>query len=550
MNESRYDRQERVQGWNQQALNEATVLVVGAGALGNEAIKNLALLGVGHLQIIDFDRIELSNLSRTVLFRPHDVGRSKAEIAAQRARELNPEIEVQCFNGDVFYDVGLGFYRHANLVIGCLDNIAARSQVGRCCALAGTPYLDGGMWELGGEVRWFLPGETACFECTLTETDRLHAQQRWSCTGFKPDESAVDRRVFPATVQTAAIIGGLLAQEATRLLCGWKVTGGEADGTIAYFEYLLTRFTEPNEIFGPVNVKAFQAGEGQHRLTKGHLPKAEIAFLDEVFKSNSAILNSLLNILNERVFYNGDKVEPVPLLCAIGATNEIPDDTTLSALYDRFVVRMWTDNVDDARFGELLSAGWALEKDRIQQGYQIKVKPSLSTDTLAAVHRALEQVNLDSVLNAYHEAIRRIRSEGIEVSDRRAIKLLKLIGSAALMRQSLEANTCDFWVLAHVWNNPEQIPHLQAIIEPYLEGCDSRGWVAERSLKDIDAEINVLKGTETRLRTDADYKDFLQRAERLRQELSQHSDQESARKSRGRLDALIESAMKKLDQLD
>jgi molybdopterin/thiamine biosynthesis adenylyltransferase len=228
MRDSKYDRQERIRGWNQQALADATVLVIGAGALGNETLKNLALLGIGHLQIVDFDRIERSNLSRTVLFRPQDMGRPKAEIAALRVRELNPDIDVEFLPGDVSYDVGLGYYRHADLVIGCLDNIAARSQVGMSCALAGTPYLDGGMWELGGEVRWFLPGETACFECTMTDADRQHASQRRSCTGFKVEESAVDRRVFPTTISTAAIIGGLLAQESTRLLCSWEVTGGEA----------------------------------------------------------------------------------------------------------------------------------------------------------------------------------------------------------------------------------------------------------------------------------------------------------------------------------
>jgi molybdopterin/thiamine biosynthesis adenylyltransferase len=228
MNGSRYDRQERVRGWDQRALAEATVLVVGAGALGNETVKNLALLGVGHLLIVDFDRIEPSNLSRTVLFRPQDVGRHKAEIAAVRARELNPDIDVLSLKGDVFYDVGLGFYRRADLVIGCLDNIAARSQVGIGCSLAGTPYLDGGMWGLGGEVRWFLPGETACFECTLTGSDRQRSRQRLSCTGLGPGAPAADQPASPATIHTAAIIGGLLAQETTRLLFGWGVTGGEA----------------------------------------------------------------------------------------------------------------------------------------------------------------------------------------------------------------------------------------------------------------------------------------------------------------------------------
>lgn len=331
--------------------------------------------------------------------------------------------------------------------------------------------------------------------------------------------------------------------------------GKVRNGAIPYFEYLLTRFTEPNEIFGPVDVQAFQRGEGQHRMTAGHLPQAEIAFLDEVFKSNSAILNSLLSILNERVFYNGDQQKPVPLLCAIGATNEIPDDTTLAALYDRFIVRMWADNVDDVRFGQLIERGWGLERDRILEGYLIKAKASLSTDDLREVHRALERVEIDPVLDRYHEAIRRIRSEGIHVSDRRAIKLLKLIGAAALMRKSLEVNTGDFWVLNHIWSNAEQIPNLQAIVEPYLEGHEAGGWVAERDLTTIDGEVNVLAAKVGRRNpeadyTEADYRDFLQRSERLRQELSTHSDAENAGKVLQRLEGIIDSAMESLDEMD
>src|SRR5262245_21621352 len=98
---------------------------------------------------------------------------------------------------------------------------------------------------------------------------------------------------------------------------------------VSYFEYLLTRFTEPNEIFGPVDIPSFREGRGAGRNTRGMLPRAEVVFLDEVFKANSAILNALLTILNERVFYNGSHRESVPLLCAVGATNTVPDDVEL-----------------------------------------------------------------------------------------------------------------------------------------------------------------------------------------------------------------------------
>jgi len=224
---NRYDRQERIKGWRQQSLAQARVVIVGAGALGNELIKNLALLGVGKMVIIDFDHIDISNLSRTVLFREQDIGRPKSEVAAVRAREINPEIDARHLVADVFHDIGMGLYHHADLVVGCLDNIAARSHIGICCALTGVPFLDGGMWDLGGEVRWFLPGEQACFECTLSEIDKQHAFERRSCTGFKVADPSSETFV-PSTITTASIIGGFLSQETARLLCGWDVAGGEA----------------------------------------------------------------------------------------------------------------------------------------------------------------------------------------------------------------------------------------------------------------------------------------------------------------------------------
>jgi len=228
MGAERYDRQQRIQGWDQKALAQARVLIVDAGALGNELLKNLSLCGVGHIGVVDFDRIELSNLSRTVLFRDEDIGRPKAQVAAEAATRLNCNVDIRHIDGDVFYDVGLGFYRHVNLTIGGLDNLAARSQVGLSCALAGIPFLDGGMWALGGEVRWFLPDNGPCFECTLTDDDRQRAYERRSCTGLRSEGIAsFDQRV-PTTVSTAAVIGGILAQEAVRYLCGWRIQSGEA----------------------------------------------------------------------------------------------------------------------------------------------------------------------------------------------------------------------------------------------------------------------------------------------------------------------------------
>src|SRR5262252_1995100 len=127
-----------------------------------------------------------------------------------------------------------------------------------------------------------------------------------------------------------------------------------------YFEYLLTRFTEPNEIFGPVDSAAFREGK-YRRNTAGMLPEAEVVFLDEVFKSNSAILNALLTLLNERKYTSGGQILKCPLLSCFGASNEVPNDETLTAIFDRFLLRIRSDNLDAYHFQDLLQRGIAIE---------------------------------------------------------------------------------------------------------------------------------------------------------------------------------------------
>jgi len=223
---ARYDRQEKIRGWDQQALLRAHVIVAGAGAIGNEVIKNLCMAGIGHLTLIDDDIIEISNLSRTILFKDSDMNQPKAVIAGMRAKEINPDVQVRAIQGNLFYDVGLGIYRHADLVIGALDNNAARLHLTVVCSLVGKPYLDGAMWAFGGEVRWFLNQMGACFECTLSDDDKKNLHERRSCTGFKRiDPHSLE---IPTTVVTTSIIGGLLVQEAIAYLLGWPIHPSEA----------------------------------------------------------------------------------------------------------------------------------------------------------------------------------------------------------------------------------------------------------------------------------------------------------------------------------
>lgn len=307
-------------------------------------------------------------------------------------------------------------------------------------------------------------------------------------------------------------------------LCHDRDDRDDKAGQVGYFEYLLTRFTEPNEIFGPVNVNAFREGQGARRDTQQMLPQAEMAFLDEVFKGNSAILNALLTLLNERVFYNGKQREEVPLILVVGATNNVPDDASLAALYDRFLLRVFSDNVSESLFSSLFERGWQLEKTRIEEGYKLSLDNVISTDDLRLLHRTLGQVDLSAIAGPYREVVRRIRAEGIYLSDRRVVKLLKLIAASALCSKRLAAHPGDFWVLRYVWNEPSQLSHLQAIIEPYLQehGQPTPSNERSRSLAQIEDDVVALEQRYNKLRTDTDYLDFLQRIEAQRRELMEH----------------------------
>jgi len=323
------------------------------------------------------------------------------------------------------------------------------------------------------------------------------------------------------------------------------------NGRICYFEYLLTRFTEPNELFGAVNVAAFREGRGAVRDTRGMLPQAELVFLDEVFKANSAILNALLTVLNERIFYNGSRRELVPLLCAIGATNAVPDDVELAALYDRFLLRAWTDNVDEALFPELFRCGWEMERRRIARGPALGLANLTTTEALRTLHKALERIDLTTVARDYREVVRRIRTEGIYLSDRRVVKLLKLIAASALRHHRDEAHPGDFWVLRHVWNDPEQIPHLQAIVNHYVQPYQGESWTTERTLAHLEAELDALEVRRAHLKTDTDYADFLQQLETHRRELLRHSagTERAPPETRILRDALLERITTLLDDL-
>ncbi|HXE52352.1 MAG TPA: ThiF family adenylyltransferase, partial [Tepidisphaeraceae bacterium] len=168
--DDRFHRFGLIGWWDQKKLSAAKVLVIGAGALGNEIIKNLALLGVGNILIADMDRIENSNLSRSILYRASDNGSYKAEVAARSAKDVYPDIRAHSFVGNVVYDLGLGVFRWADVVLGGLDNREARLAINRACWKTNRPWIDGAIEQIQGTARVFAP-DGPCYECTMSETD-------------------------------------------------------------------------------------------------------------------------------------------------------------------------------------------------------------------------------------------------------------------------------------------------------------------------------------------------------------------------------------------
>lgn len=212
--------------FKQKKVSSAHVMVVGCGALGNEVIKNLALFGVGNLVLVDFDEVEYSNLTRSILFTADDAStnRYKVEAAAESIKKINPNINVTTIVGDISHNVGLGLIRKMNVVVGCLDNRWARYTLNRLCMRAGVPWVDGGINALEGVAKVFIPGKN-CYACTLEPSALTELKKHTSCA------VAIKRNIesgrVPTTPVVASIIGAVQAQEAMKLIHKEELASGE-----------------------------------------------------------------------------------------------------------------------------------------------------------------------------------------------------------------------------------------------------------------------------------------------------------------------------------
>lgn len=226
-----------------------------------------------------------------------------------------------------------------------------------------------------------------------------------------------------------------------------------------YFEYLLGRFTEPSELFGTVNLKKLREGSVETD-TQGMLPEAEIAFLDEVFLGSTAILNTLLGILNERKFRRGHTQIDCPLKICIGASNSLPEDEGLAAFADRFLIRLFIEPIADSFIEDLLVGGWQAEFTHVDS--------VLSLNELSEMSEHLKNVKLDHIIPFFADAIRLLRQSGIVLTDRRVVKTLKLIAAAALVNGRLEAQKQDIWPLFYVLTTKDMQQRGQEILKEFF----------------------------------------------------------------------------------
>lgn len=215
--EERFARHELVPGWNQSRLGKASVVIVGAGALGNVVAQTLALAGVGRLVICDPDLVSVSNLSRAPLFRPGDVGRPKVEAVVCALRELAPATEVDARCGSLVSAVGLGELRDASLTIGCVDSRASRLSLTGRAGLVRARWIDGATASWSGEVRSYLDPDGPCFGCAFSPAERAAADTPWSCMEERSNDP------MGASVATSALVGAWISAFALRALLGQSV---------------------------------------------------------------------------------------------------------------------------------------------------------------------------------------------------------------------------------------------------------------------------------------------------------------------------------------
>jgi len=313
IDDSRYSRLGLISWWNQDILKNSKVLVAGCGALGNEIIKNLAMLGVGNIYAADMDTVERSNLTRSVLFRLDDEGKHKAETAAKRAKEINSGINIHYYNGNIF-NLGLNIFREMDIVIAGLDNREARLFINRSCIKVNKPWIDGGIEILNGVARMFAPPFDVCYECTLSETDFALINKRKSCLLLGNDE--IESGKIPTTPTISSVIAGIQVQEAVKYLHkkdelpllagkGFVFNGVNNDSYIVEYQYkedCMSHYTFENfsSISKPFSECTFTDIDSAVKIIYGNKPYSIIFNNDVIYalEDDSGLKNEFFSNIN------------------------------------------------------------------------------------------------------------------------------------------------------------------------------------------------------------------------------------------------------------
>ncbi len=251
-----------------------------------------------------------------------------------------------------------------------------------------------------------------------------------------------------------------------------------------FFKYLLTKFTEPDELFGPLDINALKKGV-YVRITTNKLPEAEIAFIDEIFNANSAILNMFLTIMNERILYDGYSEIRVPLWTMIAASNRVPDEPELQALYDRFLYRHFVKPVSEDKWMDLLDAVW-----NIEAGFYIRAEPVLSMDHIRHLNKLLFEVDLSKIKEKLVKLYAILEDHGIHITDRRKGKALKAIAASALLDERMVATEDDLLILKIVApRDREESEQVTAILMDEIKASEKY----LRELAEIEANVREAK---------------------------------------------------------
>jgi len=278
-----------------------------------------------------------------------------------------------------------------------------------------------------------------------------------------------------------------------------------------FFKYLLTRFTEPDELFGPLDINALR--EGRYvRVTRGKLPEADIAFIDEIFNANSAVLNMLLTLMNERIVYDGYSEIRIPLLTLISASNNVPDEPELQAIYDRFLIRHFFKPVSEDLWGKLIDASWLIE-----QGVYQDVKPVVTIEEVKAASSLVFKVDVGGVKEKLLKLYAVLEDQGVHLTDRRKGKALKVIAANTLLDGRMKAVEEDLFTLKYI--APRDREEAEKVYSILLDEVEAR----EKHLRELsEIEANIREAKAYILRSpelDPRLLDYLRSFETLRDKL-------------------------------